>query len=244
MWAPWSRSPTRNLTRTKPHPLNFSCSSFKDIQSLCGEESKPEPGSPKSPSIFRRVRVSTSLLRAWAHRNATPPPSPLHSSQLSITLPGAEQRIVLYFTSLRVVRKTFEDCRAVRSILRGFRVPIDERDLSMDAQFLDELQVTIGCKKLCLPIVFICGRYIGGAEEIGRLHESGELNKLIARLPAMDPGACDLCGGLRFILCDLCDGSHKVYVEKIGFRSCNVCNENGLVRCSSCSWALHCSNTK
>jgi glutaredoxin domain-containing cysteine-rich protein 1 len=145
---------------------------------------------------------------------------------------------VLYFTSLRVVRKTFEDCRTVRSILQGFHLPIDERDVSMDAQFLDELQEIIGCQKFSLPLVFIGGRYIGGAEEIRQLHENGELKKLIARLPVVDPNACDLCGGLRFIVCERCDGSHKVYKEKMGFRSCTVCNVNGLIRCPSCSSVL------
>jgi len=63
----------------------------------------------------------------------------------------------------------------------------------MDAQFLDELQEIIGCQKFSLPLVFIGGRYIGGAEEIRQLHENGELKKLIARLPVVDPNACDLC---------------------------------------------------
>ncbi|GMY08275.1 hypothetical protein FCV25MIE_03514 [Fagus crenata] len=237
MWAPWLRSPRVQSTSKTP-PLHFSCSSFKDIQSLCEEDSNSQPKSPKSPSIFHRVRVSTSLIRAWSLRNANLP-SILHSSQPSITVPGADQRIVLYFTSLRVVRKTFEDCRAVRSILRGLRVPIDERDLSMDGEFIDELQEIIGCKKLTLPIVFIGGRYIGGIEEIRQLHECGELQKLIAWLPVVDLGACDLCAGLRFVLCDLCDGSHKIYIEKLGFRSCTVCNVNGLIKCPYCSSALH-----
>jgi glutaredoxin domain-containing cysteine-rich protein 1 len=144
---------------------------------------------------------------------------------------------VLYFTTLRVVRKTFEDCRATRSILRGFRIPIDERDVSMDEQFLTELQEIIGCKNFSLPIVFIGGRYVGGAVEIRQLHESGELKKLISRLPVADPNACDLCGGLRFIVCERCDGSHKLYIEKIGFKSCTVCNVNGLIRCP-CSSVL------
>jgi len=48
----------------------------------------------------------------------------------------------------------------------------------MDAQFLDELQEIIGCQKFSLPLVFIGGRYIGGAEEIRQLHENGELKKL------------------------------------------------------------------
>ncbi|GJN33328.1 hypothetical protein PR202_gb21916 [Eleusine coracana subsp. coracana] len=42
------------------------------------------------------------------------------------------QSMVLYTTSLRGVRRTFTDCSAARAILRGFRVAIDERDVSMD----------------------------------------------------------------------------------------------------------------
>lgn len=107
----------------------------------------------------------------------------------------------------------------------------------MDAQSLDELQGIIGCKNLSLPMVFIGGRCVGGAEEIGRLHECGELKRLIQGLPVVDPRGCDCCGGLRFVVCDECDGSHKVYMDKRGFRTCVACNENGLIRCPSCSTA-------
>ncbi|KAI3806283.1 hypothetical protein L1987_22182 [Smallanthus sonchifolius] len=58
----------------------------------------------------------------------------LKKSERVISIPGAEKRVVLYMTSLRVVRPTFEACRTVQSILRGFRVSIDERDLSMDSK--------------------------------------------------------------------------------------------------------------
>lgn len=141
---------------------------------------------------------------------------------------------MIYFTSLRVVRKTFEDCRAVRSILRGFRVVIDERDLSMDSGFLKELKGILGRKQLSLPQVFIDGRYIGGAEEIRQLHECGELKRYVETVPPAEPGVCESCGGFRFVLCDKCSGSHKFYSEKGGFRSCTFCNENGLLRCPDC----------
>uniref|UniRef100_A0A5B7B4E0 Glutaredoxin domain-containing protein n=1 Tax=Davidia involucrata TaxID=16924 RepID=A0A5B7B4E0_DAVIN len=252
MWLSRSKSTVR-IHNTS----NFSCSSFKDIQHLCADDSDQQQHHHTShkPSIFHRVRVANSVLRAFSTRPTQPVPndaltepnaSPSSSenavpkSEPSIYLPGAEKRIVVYFTSLRVVRSTFEDCRTVRSILRGFRVSIDERDLSMDSAFLGELQRILGQEnkaKLTLPRVFIGGRYIGGAEEIRQLHEAGELKKFMEGLPAAEPGACESCGGCRFILCDECSGSHKCYSEKGGFRSCTACNENGLIRCPSCSCA-------
>ncbi|XP_030540431.1 uncharacterized protein At5g39865-like [Rhodamnia argentea] len=240
MWPPsWLSSPrTRRIATAprSPSSRSFSCSSFKDIQTLLSDD-QPEPRSgstPRSPSIFHRVRVSASVLRAWAQAQAhrgvdVQPPPGKHPC-------GSDLTVVLYFTSLRVVRKTFEDCRAVRSILRGFRVAIDERDLSMDASYLGELQGIVGRKKVSLPCVFVGGRLVGGLEEVRQLHESGELKRMIAGMPAAASAACDACGGLRFAVCEECSGSHKIYSEKTtGFRTCPACNANGLIRCPSCT---------
>lgn len=195
----------------------------------------PEPREAESsPNVAASVSVSVQTDND-VDNNALAPTQP----EPSIPIPGAEKRIVVYFTSLRVVRSTFEDCKTVRSILRGFRVSIDERDLSMDSGFLTELQQILGQNqsKPTLPRVFIGGRYVGGAEEVRQLHETGELKKLVEGLPAVEQGVCDVCGGHRFILCDECYGSHKLFTEKNGFKSCTACNENGLIRCSSCSCA-------
>lgn len=254
MWRPWGKSTTRIHDTSSPSSP-FSCSSFKDVQILCADEyphqQQPTTSLKRSTTIFHRVRFANSLLRAWSTRPLAltqpdaenPNPIPREESPTAkqpdptISIPGAEKRIVVYFTSLRVVRSTFEDCKAVQSILRGFRVSIDERDLSMYSGFFTELQQILGQTKLTLPRVFIGGRYIGGAEEVKQLHEVGELKKLVEGLPAAEPGVCDVCGGYRFILCDECYGSHKLYSEKAGFKSCTTCNENGLIRCPSCPCA-------
>ncbi|GMI88894.1 hypothetical protein like AT5G58530 [Hibiscus trionum] len=236
MWRPWDYKKNPLPIRQTSSP--FSCSSFKDIQRLCTEDSSSPLSSPKKTAyVFHRVRLANSLLRSLAPARTGIPPGPngkIPDSDLGRPI-CADKRIVVYSTSLRVVRSTFEDCKTVRSILQGFRVSIDERDLSMDSRFLKELRGILGQSKLSLPRVFIGGRYMGGAEEIKQLHETGELKKFVEGLPAAEPGTCDICGGYRFLLCNECDGSRKLYTQKSGFKTCTACNENGLIRCPSCS---------
>ncbi|KAK9291182.1 hypothetical protein L1049_009370 [Liquidambar formosana] len=164
--------------------------------------------------------------------------SPLNSSQSNSGLlsAGAKDRIVLYFTSLRGIRKTYEDCCAVRMIFRGFRVAVDERDISMDSTYRKELQSALEGKAVSLPQVFIRGKYVGGADEIKQLHEIGELGKFLEGFPIQDPGfVCNNCGDARFMPCPNCNGSRKVFEEDEGLlRRCPDCNENGLIRCPNC----------
>ncbi|XP_023532277.1 uncharacterized protein At5g39865-like [Cucurbita pepo subsp. pepo] len=256
MWRSWSKSMVQIPDKTS-QSSSFSCSSFKDVQELFAEETA-KPTSRKASIVFHRVRFVNSLLKAWSNAppdgqsqrrfQSEPEPvlklldpkstKPTQVPTRSEAVPLLDKQILVYFTSLRVIRSTFEDCRTVRSILRGFRVSVDERDLSMDSGFVSELHQLIGRRKVALPAVFIGGKYIGGAEEVRELHEIGELKKLIDGLPTADYGVCEVCGGFRFILCEECNGSHKLFSEKSGFKMCTVCNENGLIRCHSCSSAI------
>ncbi|KAL6003153.1 hypothetical protein ACLOJK_023376 [Asimina triloba] len=223
MWPPWSSTAT--TTSHQAGPRSFSFSTFKDIISLVNDENprSPPPQSDKTPSsprkiacVFHRVRTAASALRSWRSTAAPNEPNP--------------RRIVLYFTSIGVIRRTFDDCRAVRSILQGLRLAVDERDLSMHRAFRDELKASLGREEedFDLPRVFIGDRCIGGADEIRQLHETGELKKVVEGLEGAWPGECDTCGGARFSVCGHCHGSHKCYVDKGGFQGCWLCNENGL----------------
>ncbi|XP_022032729.1 uncharacterized protein At3g28850 [Helianthus annuus] len=116
---------------TKPNPnsslqrsdsvKNFPDSIKGKVKSLC--------------SIFEARRVPKSKTRTKLK------PEKLISSNESsaIRLAGTEDRVVIYFTSLRGIRRTYEDCYAVRMILKFFRVYIDERDVSMDSAYRNEL---------------------------------------------------------------------------------------------------------
>lgn len=179
---------------------------------------------------------------------------------------ASKDKVVVYFTSLRGVRKTYEDCCQVRMILKGLGVRIDERDVSMHSGFKEELRELLGggYGGGGLPRVFVGQNYIGGAEEIQRMHEDGKLEKLLAECEKIEDcgegdgggGVCEACGDIRFVPCETCYGSCKLYYEgdededeekaeeyddgvevgECGFQRCPDCNENGLVRCPSCCY--------
>ncbi|RLM61106.1 hypothetical protein C2845_PM14G03850 [Panicum miliaceum] len=149
-----------------------------------------------------------------------------------LRLPRAGKPVVLYFTSLRSVRRTFEDCRAVRAILRP--------------SCATSSTATAGASRA--PRSRACSS--AGAEDVRALHEAGELARaLLAGCDAAPAagrpghvGACAACGEARFVPCGTCHGSCKVFVDDEGcrfagfFRQCPDCNENGLIRCPVCCY--------
>ncbi|TVU41429.1 hypothetical protein EJB05_14959, partial [Eragrostis curvula] len=156
--------------------------------------------------------------------------------------PGGERGVVLYTTTLRGVRRTFEDCNGVRALLECLAVAFQERDVSMDRGLRDELWGLTGDKAVP-PRLFVRGRDLGGAAQVLALHEEGRLVSLLlpgaaedkARRAAAEKksGKCEACGGLRFVVCGECDGSRKVFDGGRAAR-CRGCNENGLVMCPLC----------
>ncbi|KAK1423314.1 hypothetical protein QVD17_18612 [Tagetes erecta] len=56
----------------------------------------------------------------------------------------SKKKLILYFTSLRGVRKTYEDCCQVRTILKNFGARVVERDVSMHSGFKEELKELLG----------------------------------------------------------------------------------------------------
>lgn len=72
-------------------------------------------------------------------------------------------RIVIYTTSFRVVRTTFERCELVRKIFQNHRVKFIEKNIALDSEYGKELETR--CKRVgeppSLPVVFIDGHYLG-----------------------------------------------------------------------------------
>jgi glutaredoxin domain-containing cysteine-rich protein 1 len=169
---------------------------------------------------------------------------------------GNSSAVVLYTTSLRGVRATFEACNAVRAALQAHGVAFRERDVSMDRGFRDELRSKLGLlggarapAASMLPRLFVRGRHVGGAEDVLRLDEEGLLAPLLEGLPRARGGGgaycCDGCGGMRFLPCFDCSGSRKLAVtlpvvatSAAATASCRRRKKAGtvvVVRCGECN---------
>ncbi|PON83079.1 Thioredoxin-like fold containing protein [Trema orientale] len=174
--------------------------------------------SPKARKVRRISRDSGSILLSYAENCP----------------PGGENSVVIYTTTLRGIRKTFEDCNKVRSIIESHLIHVFERDISMDSGFKEELRRLMGTKEVKVPLVFVKGRLIGGAEEVVKLEEEGKLGALFDGIPSA-VGGCEGCAGFRFVMCTECNGSCKVLDEQQKkMVRCGECNENGLVQCPLC----------
>ncbi|XP_046706112.1 glutaredoxin domain-containing cysteine-rich protein 1 [Silurus meridionalis] len=152
-------------------------------------------------------------------------------------------RIVIYTTSFRVVRTTFERCELVRKIFQNHRVKFMEKNIALDSEYGKELEMR--CRRVgeppSLPVVFIDGHYLGGAEKILSMNESGELQDLLTKIERVQhPHTCQTCGGFAFMPCSMCHGSkmsvfRNCFTDSFKALKCTACNENGLQPCPSCS---------
>jgi glutaredoxin domain-containing cysteine-rich protein 1 len=148
--------------------------------------------------------------------------------------------IVLYTTTLRGVRRTFEDCERARQAVEAYAteagiVP-EERDVSLHGEYLKEMKELAG-EEAVVPRLFIRGRYIGGIDEVMNIADTGKLREMLKWVQE-GKGAlkdCEGCGGARFVPCFTCHGSCKVVREDgKGVERCSMCNENGLDLCPIC----------
>ncbi|WOL02209.1 hypothetical protein Cni_G10928 [Canna indica] len=240
--------------------------SFHTLEDLDSQLKKPPPPRPSSPprppppelSGYRSVRENSFILRDREERErqkaggdaAAKLPwwrrDPLDGYPERCP-PGNPDGVVLYTTTLRGVRRTFEDCEQARRTLEAHAldagVVVDERDVSLHGEFLRELRELLG-EEMAVPRLFIRGRYVGGVDEVVELSETGKLRYIlrwVARRAGGDNSGkggrrdCEGCGGARFVPCLECNGSCKVVGEDgKSIERCDQCNENGLMLCPLC----------
>ncbi|XP_062216667.1 uncharacterized protein At3g28850-like [Phragmites australis] len=258
-----ARAPTRLAPRTPTMTPPNEPEAIDAWALMAGlEEHSPLLAAPFGRHSFS-FPIATVPQELTASSKVTPLPQPQPHAVVNGGKEKAPRRAVLYFTSLRGVRTTYEDCCLARAILKGYAVRVDERDVSMHRGFRDELNGLLGLRggtlAKCsapaapvLPSLFVDGELVGNADELKRQHEAGELAARLSgceSAAAGEAGACEACGDVRFVLCEVCSGSCKVYVDNedeqgedeasddggsAGFRRCPECNENGIVRCPVC----------
>ncbi|MQM20999.1 hypothetical protein Taro_054030 [Colocasia esculenta] len=205
---------------------------------------------PSLPDGIRPVSQNSFLLKDREERekkNAANPEDPVRRWRRNpleglpeLCPPGGADGVVLYTTTLRGVRRTFEDCERARQLVEAhcMEAGVDERDVSLHGEYLRELRELVG-EEATVPRLFVKGRYVGGVDEVVEMNETGRLRLMLRLVRGEGSGAgrrgCGSCGGARFVPCTECGGSCKVVAEDgKSTKRCGQCNENGLVQCPHC----------
>ena len=69
-------------------------------------------------------------------------------------------KIVIYTTSLQVVRRSFEKCIRVKKILQNYCVRYEERDLNKNKENQLELKYRLNLSLIDVPHVFFNGKHV------------------------------------------------------------------------------------
>ncbi|CAG4960938.1 unnamed protein product [Colias eurytheme] len=150
-------------------------------------------------------------------------------------------KVVVYTTTMGIVRSTYQRCVLVKKILRNLLIKFEERDVFMSMEYQDEIRDRMRSDQILVPQLFIDGHHIGDADTVEKLNESGELRKMLK--PYKSPDACNtcqMCGGFRLLPCRICNGSKKSlhrnhFTAEFVALKCMNCDEVGLVKCEACS---------
>lgn len=70
-------------------------------------------------------------------------------------------KIVIYTTSLQVVRLSFDKCKRVKKILQNHCVRYEEKDLYKNKEYQRELKFRLNLKQVDVPHIFFDGKHVG-----------------------------------------------------------------------------------
>lgn len=70
-------------------------------------------------------------------------------------------KVVVYTTTMGIVRQTYTDCMKVKQILRTLLVKFEERDVFMSTEYQAEIRDRMRCDQILVPQVFVDGQHIG-----------------------------------------------------------------------------------
>jgi glutaredoxin domain-containing cysteine-rich protein 1 len=70
-------------------------------------------------------------------------------------------KVVVYTTTMGVVRQPYQDCVLVKKILRNLLVKYEERDVFMSRETQAEIRERLGTDVIIVPQLFVEGQHIG-----------------------------------------------------------------------------------
>ena len=77
-------------------------------------------------------------------------------------------KVVVYSTSMGIVRETYTKCANVKQILRTLLVKFEERDIFMSSEYQQEIRERMQSDTINIPQVFVDGQHIGVSCNRGR----------------------------------------------------------------------------
>lgn len=70
-------------------------------------------------------------------------------------------KVVLYSTSMGIVRETYAKCANVKQILRTLLVKFEERDIFMSSEYQQEIKDRMQSREIQVPQLYVDGQHIG-----------------------------------------------------------------------------------
>ncbi|KAK8406130.1 hypothetical protein O3P69_007089 [Scylla paramamosain] len=228
--------------RTQPKTVSQLCRKESQTYENCTDMIRGDAQSLSEEAIIKlrttwravtsHLRTLTAHIRSKCH--------PTRVEQDAYFMERERGKVVVYLTTLGIVRDTYERCLRIRKILWTLLVRFEERDVFMARDTQLQLLDRLHSSHVSVPHVFLEGQYLGDAEQIERLNECGELRRLLQPYRrACQVSPCDTCGGFRLLPCSVCNGSKKSVhrndftLEFVALK-CSSCDESGLVRCVEC----------
>lgn len=77
-------------------------------------------------------------------------------------------KVVVYTTTMGILRETYQACMKVKQILRTLLVKYEERDVFMSSEYQAEIRERMRCDSILVPQVFVDGQHVGVSLEMGK----------------------------------------------------------------------------
>ncbi|EGT44256.1 hypothetical protein CAEBREN_17350 [Caenorhabditis brenneri] len=173
----------------------------------------------------------------------------LRKMEPKLQVTNGNSGVVVYLTSCGVLRRSFDRCKAVTSLLEAFRVKFEVRDLNISMFHVEELAKKLKLNQEfqrelifdSLPLIYVDGYFLGNDKTLVELNDKKVLERILEKYKTSPARAiCSDCGNRGYVVCRMCHGSRRHHVatsSEIRFGlvlRCSFCDENGISRCKKC----------